>query len=218
VNLKIFFVAASLLITPLARDPFFPERSAFPSMEQTSGLTAEDAAHTVHFEGELKASEAFEKAIGRDLIFRLEPNREPKISGWTIEIHPKNEAPGEYTEFVYVVTPPYRSTNARYLDTSYGATAKEAVAWTPRTFYFVLDKGDYKRAGDALDKLLWPYNYSEGELDAAGKVLDNLRKGEGELRIVDSRVSEGKSDKESGKIEWLKFAVDLKFPSAKEAR
>jgi hypothetical protein len=218
VSLKIFFVAATLLMALLARASFFRGHTPTPSMEQDTGITAANSAHTIHVEGELNAGEAFEKAIGRDLVFRLSPSREPRISGWTIEIHPNGQTPGEYTEFAYVVTPPYRSSNARYLDTAYGISAKEAVAWTPRTFYFVLDRNEYKSAGDALDKTLWPGNYSDAEVDAAGKVLDELPKGEGELRIVNSRISEGKGDKESGKIEWLKFAVDLKFPPAKEAR
>lgn len=199
----------------LASTPLFHGRGASPSMEQNRGVTAENAPRTVHFAGELKGREVFAKEIGQHLVFRLNPAREPNISGWTIEIHPKNETSGEYTEFVYVVTPPYRFRNARYLDTSYGISAKEAVAWTPRTFYFVLDKDEYKLAGDALDKTLWPGNYSDDVVDAAGKVLEELTKGEGELRILDSKISEGKNEKESGKIDWLKFAVELKFPAAK---
>lgn len=201
----------------LASVPLFSVQGPSLSIAQTSPA-AENSGQTVHLEGQLKAGDVFERAIERELVFQLNPNHGPEISGWTIKIHPKIETQGTDAEFISVVTPPYRSSNARYLDNSYGISAKEAVAWTPRTFYFVLDKEGHKRASDALNKVLWPYNYSEGEVHAAGKALDDLPKGEGELRILDSKILEGRNEKDLGKIEWIKFAVDLKFPPAKETK
>jgi len=78
------------------------------------------------------------------MLFRLNP--EQAAGGWFIEVVPKNPSADSSLEYVWVVTPPYHFGNQRYLDTSYGIPAREAVKKSPREFNFVLDEKQYKEA------------------------------------------------------------------------
>ena len=67
-------------------------------------------------------------------------------TGWGIEIRKKGDVADPPDDYVSVATPPYHYFNQRYLSTAYGYTAKEAVALSPRQFYFVESPADYKVA------------------------------------------------------------------------
>ncbi|MBI2817243.1 MAG: hypothetical protein HYX72_09915 [Acidobacteria bacterium] len=129
----------------------------------------------IHFSGQLSRGEKFQKQLTPDLVFILEPNTSESagISGWTIIISPQADHSGECKDFAWVVTPPYRGYSARYLDTSYGTTAEEAVKISPREFNFVLNCSDYEKERERVDRLLWPYNYTEEEIKQAEESLMN---------------------------------------------
>jgi len=103
----------------------------------------------IEFRGAVKAGEDFRRLFGPGLVFWLTPH--PDGSGWTIEVCEVVESFCA-TDFVRLVSPPYRSYNDRYLDTSYGFTAAEAVKRSPREFRFVVSRDDYERAQ-------WLYDY-----------------------------------------------------------
>jgi hypothetical protein len=128
---------------------------------------AQDSA--IRFSGQLARGETFRKEINKDLAFALVPNTiDPEaISGWTITISPEGDHPRECNDFVWVVMPPYRSYNPRYLDTSYGTTAEEAMKFSPRDFNFVLNCSDYKQEEARVDRILWSYSYSNDEVQEA---------------------------------------------------
>lgn len=164
----------------------------------------------VKFAGEVSYGETFEREFGSGLLFRLSANRVPQTPGWTIEVRPKNETRPE-VELVWVATPPYRFFNPRYLDISYGYSARETVAMNERAFSFVRDPRDYDRAEEAVRTLLWPYTFSEEQLKRAEETLKQVPTCQGVLRIVDHRL--GPDPQASERIEWLKFEVELCGPS-----
>lgn len=79
--------------------------------------------------GSVTRGERFEAPFGDSLKFVLEPSiGPPNPDGWTIRVVGSDPA----HDYLMVATPPYRFGNPRYLDTSCGYSATEAVSWTPR--------------------------------------------------------------------------------------
>ncbi|MCI0354809.1 MAG: hypothetical protein L0099_07210 [Acidobacteria bacterium] len=110
-----------------------------------------------------------------------------------------------------MATPPYRFWNPRYVDVSYEYSARNAVAFTPRKFQFVLNREDYEKTEAAVRKLLWKSGHSERELEDARRWLEEVNKGTGSLHLLDARIA-GDETNERGWIEWLKFEVELCLP------
>ena len=167
----------------------------------------------VRFQAEASAGQEFRRDLGRGLTFVLKPDE----SGWTITVTPAGPAGQGCDDFVWVVTPPYRSYNQRYLEASYGTTAAEAVKMSPREFQFVLNATDCKREGERVDRVLWPYNYTDDQVKKAEAKLGSSPLGKGRLTILDSKTSpsgELVEGKDFGKIDWIKFAVEIRFPAA----
>lgn len=163
----------------------------------------------VEFRGEVKRGEDFRRLFGPGLVFWLTPH--PDGSGWTIEVCEVVESFCA-TDFVWMVSPPYRSYNDRYLDTSYGFTAAEAVKRSPREFRFVVSKGDYERAKwlyDHLSQSRPPGEapLSEAELEHYHNDRERLiaHAGKGTLWITGSTIKDGK-------IESVRFRVRLEIP------
>jgi hypothetical protein len=152
------------------------------------------------FTAEISRGQDFEREFGAGLLFRLRASKDPQTPGWTIEVRPKAETNPE-VEYSWVVTPPYRFFNPRYLEVSYGFSAKQIVEINPRDFNFVINRADYDAGAEAVRKLLWPVGIDDAQLDRARKVLDELPTCHGTLRILDSRVGNS--------IEWLRFEVEL---------
>ncbi|GMV04565.1 MAG: hypothetical protein AMXMBFR53_08450 [Gemmatimonadota bacterium] len=161
--------------------------------------------------GRVGQGESFEAGIGGGLSFRLDPHAgggEPQ--GWTIRVVPET---GPDTDYSWVATPPYRHWNARYLDTSYGLSAAEALARTPRDFWFVASPRDYEVATEALEVLLWPHSHAQAVVDAAGERLAGVTRYPGTLWVVDGSVTSAGGAHPNAAIEWLEFRVQLCVPT-----
>lgn len=174
------------------------------------------AAQCDTISGQVRAGSSFERAFGDGLLFRLRAaaNAPPNPAGWTVEV--RAGADGEH-DFVWVATPPYRWWNPRYLDTSYGQSARGAVDRDVRTFGFVTGEEAYARLSEAVGFLVFsrPPEMTEEEYEAAH---DSVRAawqtmmeevGRGQLRITDADVSEPTPDHPRGRIERLAFTVTL---------
>jgi hypothetical protein len=177
------------------------------------------APSVVEFSGEATRGQSFSHDIGRGLIFRLRNSPGGPDLGWQIEIVPVPGAvpPDSYEEFSAIASPPYRSYNERYLETSYGTKAEEAVGITPREFQFVESVADSKVAYDVVDSVLSSRTFpqqSENTASAAAKIPV----GTGELEILDSRITPGKDAKDMGTIDWVKFKVTLHLDSGQTLR
>lgn len=163
----------------------------------------------IEFRGEVKRGEDFRRPFGRDLMFWLSPN--PDETGWTIEVCEIVET-FCWNDFVWMVSPPFRSYNDRLLDTTYGFTATQAIERSPREFRFVLRREDYDRARWLHQQLNESRPPDERPLDEAEREHyhnDRMRliahAGKGTLWITGSTIKDGK-------IESLKFRVRLEVP------
>lgn len=184
---------------------------AFTLGTAAMGGVAGAACPTSRFGGEVTHGQPFERSLGGDLVFRLAPSPAGNPPGWTIEVRSR-ALPGPENEFSWVVTPPYRAWNPRYLDTSYGWSARDAIAFGERDFHFVMTGADYRAAAEAVRKLLWPAGLPEGELDQARRALDGVPRATGRLVIFDSRLA-GTEQGGPGWIEWIRFEVEVCLPA-----
>ena len=97
---------------------------------------------------------------------------------------------------------------------SYGVTAEEEVADSPREFSFVTNCADYRTESRRLRTVLWPYTATRRDYEDALAKLGTSPLGKGRLWITDSRVShsDGKPGEHRGSIRWMKFAVEINLP------
>ena len=163
-----------------------------------------------HLSGEVSLGQDYRREIGSGLLFLLTANG----SGWKIGIVPKARCM-EDEDWAYVVNVPYRSYSALYLDTEYGVSAKKAVDFNPREFWFVTTCEDYKLESHRLNIVLWPYVYPQKEADDALAKLGTSPLGKARLTILKSKVSPaqpGIEGKDYDRIDWLKFKLDITAP------
>lgn len=168
---------------------------------------------------EVSQGATFERAIGGNLTFRLNPAR-ARSSGWTIEVIGKKSKGSQDPEYSWVVTPPYHFYNPRYLTSGdYGISADDAVKDSPRDFNFVLDDEQYARASDLVslaaeshpDDVRKTEAEWEKESAEAADSLSHFPVAKGRLTILDSNVGVAPGD-EFGQIERVKFRVELHVP------
>jgi hypothetical protein len=174
-------------------------------------LDAQPACRPSRFGGEVSHGQAFEHALAPDLVFRLAPEGHPaNPPGWRVEVRSR-ALPEPENELSSLVTPPYRSWNPRYLDTSYGWSARDAVNYGPREFRFVTPATEYRAAVEAVRALLWPSGIAEAD---ARRTLDSVCRATGRLVILDARVDEKAVSQHGGpgRIEWLLFEVEVCLP------
>lgn len=193
----------------------FDTAFAADSIAQTSESTqVRGAQRAVGFSGEALKGQGFERQIGTNLYFRLIPEE----LGWSISIGSKAGS----ENFCSVATPPYRGLNALRIEGWHFRNSDNTGPNEPgprnvnapqevREFYFVLNDADYRRASDALQVLMWPYNYSKQQIDAAEKAHAKLRKGRGRVTIRGLTLNTLDFGKRAG-IDRMTFDVELAFP------
>jgi hypothetical protein len=179
-------------------------------------LNAFSQNRSVTLKGEATEGQPFRKSIGEGLDFVLIPNSDGD-SGWTIAISPQIKASDlDCEDFLWVATPPYHFQNARYLDTQYDVTAQEAVRDSPREFNFVLNCTDYETERKRAELAIYPSNESRQKVEEAQSKLGMSPLGKGRLWIEDSTVTPGHNGgtgQALGAIHWIKFRVEINFPS-----
>jgi hypothetical protein len=77
---------------------------------------------------------------------------------------------------------------------------------------------DYQTESRRLEIVLWGYTHSQQEIDEATAKLGSSPLGKGRFTILDSKVSPAEKEiegKNYGKIDWLKFRLDLTPPAAR---
>ena len=162
--------------------------------------------------GEVTSGNSFAREIGGGLIFRLVPTPGTLGDGWDIEVVPKNGPADGYAEYSAIVTPPYHFYNPRYLDASYGITAREAVGISPRAFQFVESPADSQAAYEVVNSVVYAADW-EAHKDSLAAAAAKISLGTGELKILDSRITPGKNNEDLGSIDWIKFEVVLRLHS-----
>ena len=168
----------------------------------------------LRFQGEVVRGGSFRKEIGHGLVFVLRPADD----GWSIVVEPALGlgASGCSDNYASVIAVPMRGYREVDLAASYGNTAKEAVALSPRDVDFVLNAEDCKREADRRTKLTWPSQYTQKEVEEAEAKFATSTAGRAVLKVLDSKVSDSGvlvEGKDYGKIDWLKFEVVITFPT-----
>jgi hypothetical protein len=172
----------------------------------------------VRFTGELARGHEFRRSIGQGLIFALSPDSSDpsEAGGWTITIAPEKPAGNAACkDFAWVVMPPYRDYNQRYLNTTYGTMAWQAIAMSPREFSFVLNSEDCRAEAAWVSALLFSNAPPEKEFAEARAKLGSSPRGRGNLWIDKSKISRAAHAIDGvnyGSIDWIQFHVEIRFP------
>lgn len=180
----------------------------------TCGVIAED--QPIRFSGEVTRDHEYRKEIGAGLVFVLSPDED---NGWTIAVAPKeNPNDSECDDYVAVATPPYHGENARFINTSYGVKARDAVKESRREFYFVTNCADNHLEEKWVERIINPGGFSDKEIKEGYAKLGTSPQGKAVLTILDSKTSPAKETVEGvnlGQIDWIKFEVTITLPGAK---
>ena len=159
----------------------------------------------VQFTGSVAAKQTFQKRFTKGLIFRLVPEGD----GWSMEVRPAHDRQG-IAEYSYIVTPPYRTSNPRYIYTGWDITTLEQVlAVKKRDFAFVLDRASYLRADVDLSHILW--SAAENQYQQGLDDMSEIPVGGGELTITDAKI--GRDPAQKPWIAEMAFTVKLTVPS-----
>ena len=182
--------------------------SSYPAGEPKQGVT---------LSGKLAAGRSYEHGVGRNLVFRLAPSPASFGKGWDIEIVPEGKPGGGYPEYAALATPPYHLYKSTYLNASYGVTAQEAVAMSPRKFYFVETPADSQTASVVVNTMVYSIDWQtrKASLEASAA---KIPVGVGELKILQSRITPGRNNEDLGSIDWIKFQVTLRLDSGATLR
>jgi hypothetical protein len=169
---------------------------------------AATSCHSILLTGELQSGNHFEKAIGGELVFRLDPEGlgpEGEVHGWRVSLVSSHEPDHDY---VYPVNPPLRFNGLQILGPSYGDDTKTSLAH-PHEMRFLLDRADYDRISPLLTNALWPYSAprpdkAEDEYVSALKTL-----AVGQLKFT---VRAYDADPASGSIRRIEFQGEFITP------
>jgi len=164
------------------------------------------SAGAICFAGRVVGGQEYRRTLNKDLEFVLRP-------GWNIAVVP-GRPERNCSEFASVVNPPYRAHRDLYIDMSYGWTAEQEVATSPRQFAFVTNCADLSTESDRLNIVMWPYSATKQQYEEALAKLGSSPLGKGRLWITDAKVShaEDTNQDKRGKIEWLSFTVEIRLP------
>jgi hypothetical protein len=164
--------------------------------------------HSISFESELSAGQRFEKAINKQLIFRVDPYRlvpQGDINSWEISLVRSDDPTRDY---IYPVNPPLRFNGVQVLGPAYGADTATALA-SPHRMRFLLSRKDDERLWPLVTNALWPY--SAPQPDKAGaeyvRILQSLETGELSLEVLSYNV-----DPQTGSIQRLRFRATFTAP------
>jgi hypothetical protein len=168
----------------------------------------------VKFAGELKAGQSLRKPIGRGLAFALKGDDD----GWTIEVQPETPHGESCRNYSTVIAIPLRGYTGNDLNVSYGLSAADALQRRTREVHFVLDEAACKREHEWANRLMWSYSYSKEQVAEAEQKFGSSAGGRALVRILDFKTSPSgdltKDGKDLGKIDWIKFEVEIVFTTA----
>jgi hypothetical protein len=153
------------------------------------------ASGIMHFTGEVKRGQQFEKSFAPNLSFRIEPFTPASFSGWIIRIVLEPLLPDSNIGPIDCIgTLLERSKQSVPLSVvaPKDATEAQADSWRRREFAFIPEASDCGTAWDLRTALFYPANYpaklSDQQREDARDKLARLAKGHGTLRILDWRT------------------------------
>lgn len=207
------------------------------------GSAKSAACRTEVLEGEVAFGKGFAQPIGNGLSLLLQPIH----SGWILRVLPSATPPaqiGAQDQFDYaeIATPPYQSVTPLSISTDFALRAQDAVGWNPRRFHFAADAGAFARMAAAYAAFA---KGGAGKAVAERALAAGVaRAPEGLFTVLDSRLVPGAADQSGvasavsanftgtahlldlpspgqatplGRIEWLRFRVELELPGGFQA-
>jgi hypothetical protein len=159
--------------------------------------------------GEVAGGQVFERAVAGGLVFRLVPI----AGGWSVWLGPPDHPPGE-PDWSAVATPPFRGVNPRELEGWHFAPPPAGEAGAPhvpgavRDFAFVTSAEDYRAAGDAVRRLLWPGLARDREAALQAFEAVAARAAHGRLLVREAEVGPAGAGGRAG-LRRLRFEVEL---------
>jgi len=164
-------------------------------------LTPAGAA-TFRFSGEIRAGQAFSKALARGLWFCLHANADQ--TGWTAAVSTSCKPGAE--NFAAAATPPFHGPNPASID-SWHFLPGERVFGKRRDFRFVLRGEDYETIMRKLNE----------RRDAAEILadIDRLGQGEGVMEILRAK-RDGAGGRDHPRFVFIKFKAKLTVPDGAE--
>ena len=171
----------------------------------TGAATAESMKRVV-IEGSVRRGDEFSQDFGSGFTFRLQGGKDV----WSIVI---THAASPDNDLVYPVNPPYRFSNRQYIGPGYGDSARESIAYTPRDLAFIYRPADIGRAWSDLDRVLWPYNYPEAEVQKATNDLTQIPTGTVTFEVLAAELGPDES-RPGGEecVRALKFRASITWP------
>jgi len=184
----------------------------FPGVSRAQSKMPEK--NSIHFQGELRRGEKFEKEIGEDLVFRLVPDE----FGWDIEVGPA-QSEEDFTDCVNMpihgITPrQIRGWHFRSDDNSEALKPEDFQTpgiGTPREFDFVLNSADDAKSCDDLGRIAHGNDEENPEHKKAMARWGELVGGTGSLTITDFTLGNLKPGTQAW-IELMKFDVSISIP------
>jgi hypothetical protein len=97
-------------------------------------------------QGQVEAGNEWKHTIGQGWAFRLVPIKagEKGYSGWDLVVDRTGGA--GFPDALLLATPPYDSINQREVGTTFGVRAQDAIGWNPRSFRFLTNPVEFRRA------------------------------------------------------------------------
>jgi len=206
--------AAALVPAPHGSGSVAPASGTHaPTFAKAPAPASPPARDTLRFSGSIHRAETFRHPIGMGLEFRLTPMAGESDGAWSIGVWPRDSVPIDYAS---VATPPYRGVNARDLlgwhfrnQDNTGPNHGEVNApEEERDFQFVETRAAFDTCYAALQRVMWPYNYSDQVAEHASDLLDSLPTGSGTL-IVTSIALTPPLKGAQAEIDSMRFEVTL---------
>jgi hypothetical protein len=168
--------------------------------------------HAIVIRGELSAGQRFEKAINKELVFRMEPQHlGPKgdLNGWEVSLASSTNINRDY---IYPVNPPLRFNGMQILGPSYGENTQNSLGH-PHRMRFLLSKEDDDRLWPLVENALWPYSAPDPDkaADQYVRALESLTTGELNLTVLSYTA-----DPETGSVRHIRFRATFIAPRSFE--
>jgi hypothetical protein len=110
------------------------------------GAAPQGQCSRVVLEGQVDAGHTWSKPFGHGWVFRLLPIKagEHGYSGWDLAVD-RSGGIG-FPDALLLATPPYDSINQREVGTTFGIRAQDAIGWNPRSFHFLTNPSELRKA------------------------------------------------------------------------
>jgi hypothetical protein len=188
--MKAAFVLALSIVTWICPSPDFASDIGWCKTQMQGPATI--------IEGTMKEGQSLERRISEDLVFRLQAID----GGWQIRV----TQPGKSEDFAGAVRIPLRFDYTLeilpwHFRGQLGAPGRQ------RDFEFLTNSHDYERVSQEREILLWPYSYSEVQVEKAQQFKETVRCGKVQLTILRVAI-----DEVADVLKEFSFRVEVSLP------